>query len=150
MSSSIFKDDWVKPGIYKVQSVVSEGFVDVDPNTKIFTCKTSSSAEWQVVRLGEGYSISKLKFGGPPEFPTVLAGKPDKEGRVPVTATEYTTTWRVEKVTDPKHPNSVRFFWAETSQVWDLSDYGHGEIVNYKDNNIEPGVPNRIWKLVHV
>jgi len=45
MSSSIFKDDLAKPGIYKIQNVVSEGFVDIDPNTKIFTCKTSNSGE---------------------------------------------------------------------------------------------------------
>ena len=49
-SLSIFKDGKLKPGIYKIQNIVSETYVDVEVHTREIHCRPASN-------LGEGRGL---------------------------------------------------------------------------------------------
>jgi len=156
---SIFSGGKLKPGIYKIQNIVGQTYVDMRGNAKELCCRPASAlggkGQWEILPLGSGYTIRRLEQGKPDQFCTVLGGSKDQHGRVSVCVSTFPTAWRVEVVQDKRYKGCeyVRFFWGTTNLTWDLADYGSkrdNTAVHYKDNKIEGSQPCRIWKLTLV
>ena len=147
-SISLLRDGKLKPGVYKIQNVASQNFVDVQDNQKDLCCRPinalgdmgqvtwcptyptpcqlttfSGNLSHQVqdtpyagcgtqshLGLGTLTTQSQLESGKPDQFCTVLNGKPDKGGRVPVSVSTFPATWRVELVLDHTYRETGPFF----------------------------------------
>jgi hypothetical protein len=80
-SSSIFKDGRLKPGVYKIQNIHSETFLDVEVHSKAVYCRpaiflgegrglvrpfqhplvnVSDDQKWEIRPLGAGYSVQRV------------------------------------------------------------------------------------------
>ena len=83
MTSSIFKDGKLKPGIYKIQNIHTEAFLDIEVSTRDVCCRSaaalgegrglvcpfqqplvdvSDDQKWEIMPLGAGYSIRKVSL----------------------------------------------------------------------------------------
>jgi len=154
---SLFKDGELKPGIYKIQNIVGQTYVDVRDRSRELCCRPATVLEgkgqWEILSFGPGYTIRRIEKEKPDQFCTVLSGSTDKEGRVSVSVSTFPGVWRVEIVRNQcyKGCEYIRFFWGTTSLTWDLADFGSD-----KDNTPvhygggEGFQPCRIWKLIPV
>ena len=80
-SPSILKDGKLKPGIYKIQNINTETYVDVEVHTREVRCRpakdlgegrglvsrcsptvnhTSENLQWEIKRLGAGYTVQRV------------------------------------------------------------------------------------------
>ena len=61
----IFQDGKLKPGIYKVQNLRSETYLDVDQHSKEMCCRpvrVSDAQKWDSKPLGSGYSVQRVSL----------------------------------------------------------------------------------------
>ncbi|KAF9649746.1 hypothetical protein BDM02DRAFT_3128113 [Thelephora ganbajun] len=152
--SSILEDGRLKPGIYKIQNIRSETYLDIEVHTREVCCRPAKDLEegrgfkWEVKTLGGGYTVEFVEPGKPEQFCT----RPGRLGDFPLVVAAYPVAWRVEVVDDAKHRDFeyVRFCWGGTNLAWNL-DFGsklNGAKVSVM---VDDGhTPRRIWKLIPV
>ena len=91
--SSIFEDGKLKPGIYKIQNIYSETFLDIHVHSREMCCRpakdlgegrglvsrypssvlhVSDDEKWEIKRLGAGYTVQVVSVPVllDPTFPT--------------------------------------------------------------------------------
>jgi len=89
-SSSIFKDGKLKPGIYKIQNIYSETYLDVKVSTREMCCRpvqdlaegrglvsrcpasvlhVSDYYKWEIKQFGAGYTIQRVSLPMPLNSP---------------------------------------------------------------------------------
>ena len=82
-SSSVFKDGRLKPGIYKIQNLFSETYLDVHQHSKQVCCRpardledgkglvrmhlpsvvrVSNNFKWEINSFGVGYTVRRVSF----------------------------------------------------------------------------------------
>ena len=82
-SSSIFKDGRLKPGIYKIQNLYSETYLDIHQHSKQVCCRPARDLEegrglvrmrplpvarvlntckWEIKGFGVGYTVQRVSF----------------------------------------------------------------------------------------
>ncbi|KAF9781768.1 hypothetical protein BJ322DRAFT_1111690 [Thelephora terrestris] len=156
---TLFDGGKLKPGIYKIQNIVGETYLDIREHNKELCCRPDfvlgGKGQWEILPLGSGYTIRRLEPGRPDQFCNVLSGSMDHDGRVAISVSTFPAAWRVEEVHDKHYMGYeyVRFFWGTSNLTWDLADYGSSNDrtpVHYKDNGIEGSQPCRVWKLTPV
>ena len=80
---SIFKDGKLKPGIYKIQNIVGQTYVDIREHTRELCCRPAtllegkglvglcppstyhrihSCLQWEILPLGPGYTIRRVRM----------------------------------------------------------------------------------------
>ncbi|KAF9648165.1 hypothetical protein BDM02DRAFT_3187334 [Thelephora ganbajun] len=153
-SISIFKDGKLKPGIYKIQNIVSQTYVDIREHTRELCGRPATLLEggglWEILPSGSGYTIGRLEPGKPEQFCIMLSGLKNESI---ISVATFPVAWRVEIVHDGDYRGReyVRFFWGSTDMTWDLKDYGSD-----KDHtpvqllNVCGFKPAKTWKLTPV
>ena len=82
-SPSIFRDGRLRPGIYKIQNVLTETYVDIEMHSQIVCSRPANSLEegrglvrshpstvvyisdvskWEIKGLGAGYSVRRVRI----------------------------------------------------------------------------------------
>jgi len=82
-SSSILKDGKLKPGIYKIQNINTETYLDIEVHTRELCCRpaenlkegrglvsrrsssvahTPDNLQWEIKRFGAGYTVQRVSF----------------------------------------------------------------------------------------
>lgn len=139
----------MRSGVYKIQNIVGQTYVDTREHSKELCCRPATLLEgkglWEIRPLGSGYTIRRLGPGRHEQFCVV--------GSVPGVASvaPFPIAWRVERVQDERYPGCeyIRFFWVTTNNTWDLRDHGSEkdrtpvQVIDNRDSN-----PCRIWKLI--
>ena len=80
---SILKDGKLKPGIYKIQNINTETYLDIEVHTREVCCRpakdlgegrgfvsrcpssvtpTSDHLQWEIKRLGAGYTVQRVSL----------------------------------------------------------------------------------------
>ncbi|KAF9781777.1 hypothetical protein BJ322DRAFT_243880 [Thelephora terrestris] len=154
--SSIFKDGKLKPGIYKIQSLYSQAFIDIHEHSRDVCCRPATllgegRGLWEIKPLGAGYSVKRVDPGRPEQFCVLLHGVKD-DVHPSLGVTPYPMAWKLAIVGDEQHRGFeyVRFHWETTDVVWDLagaSDKDGTRVNLFRDT---PPRPWRIWKLIPV
>ncbi|KAF9648157.1 hypothetical protein BDM02DRAFT_2342502 [Thelephora ganbajun] len=110
-SSSIFKDGKLKPGIYKIQNVYTETYLDIEVHSREMCCRPAKD-------LGEGRGL-RVDRGKPGQFCIPLNGV---QNCATLRVAAYPVAWRVEIVNDDRHRGFeyVRFYWGTEAIAWDL------------------------------
>jgi len=154
-SSSIFKDGKLKPGIYKIQNIYTETFLDIDVHSRDVSCRSATALGegrglWEIKPLGAGYSVQRVEPGKPAQFCVLLRGVGDG-ARPSLGVTPYPTAWRLAIVEDEEHRGFeyVRFHWETTDVAWDLKGGSANDgtkVILFKD--APPRRAWRIWKLL--
>ncbi|KAF9649761.1 hypothetical protein BDM02DRAFT_1746722 [Thelephora ganbajun] len=156
--SSILQDGKIKPGIYKIQNIVSKTYVDIKDHVRELCGRPSSTLEkyrgrWEIQPLGSGYTIRKAgpaASGKPDQFCIMLNGIGNEHA---ISVSDFPVAWKIAVVHDAKYSGFeyVRIFWGSTNMVWDLAQWGSerdGTKIQVMDNG-KPE-PCRIWELVPV
>ncbi|KAF9649757.1 hypothetical protein BDM02DRAFT_3260142 [Thelephora ganbajun] len=157
-SSSVFKDGKLKPGIYKIQNLYGQTYMDVHEHSRDVCCRPATALEegrglkWEIKPLGAGYSVQRVEPGKPEQFCVPLHGLGD--GAHPsLGVTPYPMAWRLAIVEDEEHRGFeyIRLYWETTNRVWDLKDRSDKDGTRVQ---ICEGAPPdhtwRIWKLIPV
>jgi len=150
-SSSIFKDGKLKPGIYKIQNIQSETYLDIRVHSREVCCRPANDLGegrgfWEIKSLGAGYTVKMVEPGKPDQFCMLK----EELKYAPFVVGPYPMAWRVELVNDDRHQGFeyVRFYWGISKLAWNLSagsaENGR-EVGPYID--AEP-LPLRIWRLI--
>jgi len=153
-NSSIFQDGKIKSGIYKIQNVYSQTYLDILEHSREACCRPDWGLEkgkglWEIKPLGSGYSVQRVEPDKPDQYCAPLEGI---QGGTPLFVGTYPVAWRIEVVDDDKHRgfDYVCIFWANTKSAWDLH-YG-GKEDGTKVHFWSPNKPSpwQIWKFVPV
>ncbi|KAF9649755.1 hypothetical protein BDM02DRAFT_1746311 [Thelephora ganbajun] len=171
-SSSIFKDGKLKPGIYKIQNLHGQTYMDVHEHSRDVCCRPATALEegrglWEIKPLGAGYFVQRVEPEKPDQFCVPLRGLGDG-ARPSLGVTPYPMAWRLALAEDEEHPY-VSLYWETTNTVWDLdggSNVDGTKVSFFPDihrlqlNGIalqvlicedkSPRYPRRIWKLIPV
>ncbi|KAF9781762.1 hypothetical protein BJ322DRAFT_243167 [Thelephora terrestris] len=146
----IFKAGKLRPGIYKIQNIVSQTYVDMRESPKELCCRPATLLEgkglWEILPLGHGYTIRRLEPGKPDQFCIMLHGPGNR-----ISVAPFSVAWRIELVRDGgHHPGDeyVRFFWGTTNNTWDLHGGGEGDRTPLHLHNNGDSNACRIWKLI--
>jgi len=154
-SLSIFKNGKLKPGIYKIQNIFTETYVDIEVHSRGVCCRPAKDLEegrglWEIKNLGVGYTVQVVEPGKPDQFCTLIEGVTNS----PLEVAAYPVAWRVEVVNDDKHRGFeyVRLSWGATNYAWAVhsgSKDNGAKVVTWVGNgpSLEPW---RMWKLVPV
>jgi len=146
--SSIFENGRLKPGVYKIQNLFSDTYLDIHHRSMQLCCRPARDLEegrglWEIKRLGAGYTVQKFEPGKPEQYcsPTEGIGS-----GAPLYASPYPVAWRVELMDEGIHSGFeyVRFYWGPKKiQTWDLH-------LGHKDDgtavNIFNDLPNNLWQ----
>ena len=65
----IFEDGKLKPGIYKIQNLRSETYLDVHQHSKEVCCRpvrASDAQKWEIKPLGIGYTVQMVSLTARP------------------------------------------------------------------------------------
>jgi len=124
-SASIFKDGKLKSGIYKIQNIYAETFLDIEVHSREVCCRPANNLGegrglWEIKQFGSGYTVQRFDPGTPEQFCTPLNGLHDG---VSLRVAPYPTAWRVEIVDNEEHHGFeyVRFYWPNKKIAWDLA-----------------------------
>jgi len=139
-SSSIFQGDELKPGVYKIQNLSTENYLDVHLRSMQLCCRPAKDLEgkrglWKIRRLGDGYAVWRVDPGNPYQFCSPMKGLADGD---PVCVTPYPVGWRIQRADDSIYRGFgfVRFHFGSSERTWDLWD-------GCKDN----GAPVNFYRL---
>jgi len=157
-ASSIFQDGKVKPGVYKIQNIVSKTYVEVKDHLRELCGRPPSALEhgegqWEIRPLGSGYTIRKAgssTSARPDQFCIMLDGISNGYS---VSVSDFPVAWKIQVVDDAIYSGSeyVRISWGSTNMVWDLAQWGadrDGTRIQLMANT--KSEPCRIWELVPV
>ncbi|KAF9649754.1 hypothetical protein BDM02DRAFT_3113186 [Thelephora ganbajun] len=153
-SSPIFKDGRLKPGIYKIQNIFTEAFLDIEVHSRNVCCRPAQNLRegrglWEIKQFGAGYTVQRVEPGKPEQFCTPSDGV---NSGTTLRVAAYPVAWRVEMAEDEHHRGFeyVRFYWATGKIVWDPSsgsNYDGVPVQTYPEalNNAW-----QVWSLVPV
>ncbi|KAF9781721.1 hypothetical protein BJ322DRAFT_240454 [Thelephora terrestris] len=120
----IFEDGKLKPGIYKIQSIYTESYLDIHLHSMEACCRSANDLAvgrglWEIRRFGDGYAVWRVDPGNPPQFCSLRDGLGNG---APLIVTPYPVAWRIEPAVDAKYRGFeyVRFHWGSTDRTWDL------------------------------
>jgi len=152
-SSSIFKNGKLKPGIYKIQNLFSETYLDIHQHSNKLCCRPARDLEdgkglWEIKGFGTGYTVRRVELGKPEQFCTAIEGL---DSGKPLCVNTYPTAWRIETVEDRIHRGYeyVRFYWGPTEQTWDLWGGCKDNGTEVKFCDLSPSAW-QAWKLIPV
>ncbi|KAF9781772.1 hypothetical protein BJ322DRAFT_1161694 [Thelephora terrestris] len=140
-SPSMFEDGKLKPGIYKIQNIVGQTYVDIRDHSQELCCRPASALEgqglWEIVPSGPGYTIRRIEPGKPNQFCIMLSGLGNESI---ISVGTFPVAWRMEIAQDDRYRGCeyVCFFWGATDMAWDLRDCGSDQDrtpVQLKDNH---------------
>jgi len=145
----IFESGKLKPGIYRIQNIVGQTYVDIREHSKELCCRPATLLEgkglWEILPSGPGYTIRRLEHEMPEQFCTMLSGL----NGYAISVATFPMAWRVEIANDGNYQGHeyVRFFWGSTNFTWDLDGGGSNEDRKqvYLRNNDTNAC--RVWKL---
>ncbi|KAF9642075.1 hypothetical protein BDM02DRAFT_2708081 [Thelephora ganbajun] len=145
---SIFKDGRLKPGIYKIQNLYAETYLDIHQHSKGVCCRPgrdledgrglvrlclpsairlSDAHKWEIKTFGVGYTVRRVEPGKPEQFCTPMEGLNDA---TPLYVNAYPVAWRVETVNDGIH-SGFEYFLLGTHEK-DLGSSGGLQRQRYK------------------
>ncbi|KAF9781773.1 hypothetical protein BJ322DRAFT_1111696 [Thelephora terrestris] len=152
-TSPIFQDGKLKPGIYKIQNLYSETYLDIHRHSKQVCCRPAGDLEegkglWEIKNLGAGYSVKVVEPGMPDQFCNPTEGLANG---VALFVNAYPAAWRIEIIDETVHHGFeyVWFFWGPSKRTWDLAG-------GYKVNGTkvqfynEGGYAWQRWRLIPV
>ncbi|KAF9781833.1 hypothetical protein BJ322DRAFT_1078655 [Thelephora terrestris] len=168
--SSNFQDGDLRPGVYRIQNLYSETYLDIHEHSKELCCRPfrdleptrglvrphtltrviiSDDHQWIILPYGSGYAVQRVDPGRPEQYCTFSNGFGDG---TPLCVTPYPVAWRIEVAPEEQYSGFeyVRVFWGNTKQAWDLDggDKGNGrKVQSYRDRWHKAW---RLWKLVPV
>ncbi|KAF9783525.1 hypothetical protein BJ322DRAFT_1071542 [Thelephora terrestris] len=123
-SFSIFKDGRLKPGIYRIQNIRSDTYLDIHQHSNEVCCRPKREIEegrglWEIMDLGVGYAVKMVEPGKPERFCNPTNGISDGTS---LFVSVYPAAWRVEIAGDDIYRGFeyVRFFWGTSKKIWDL------------------------------
>ncbi|KAF9649756.1 hypothetical protein BDM02DRAFT_1746445 [Thelephora ganbajun] len=123
--SSILEGGKLKPGIYKIQNIRSETFLDIEVYTREACCRPAKDLGegrgfWEIKNFGVGYTVQFVEPGKPEQFCT----RTGKLGESQLVVAAYPVAWRVEVVDDAQHRGFeyIRLCWGITDLVWNLDN----------------------------
>ncbi|KAF9781767.1 hypothetical protein BJ322DRAFT_243236 [Thelephora terrestris] len=150
-TSSIFEDEKLKPGIYKIQNIFTETYVDIETHSRNVCSRPGQNLEegnglWEIKPLGAGYSIRRVEPGKPDQFCTMK----DEVQKAPLFVTAYPAAWRVEIVDDINHRGFeyVRLFWGTTEWSWAIRDcvkHNGAQVIAWSGDK---SITWLMWKLI--
>jgi len=151
--ASIFQNGRLKPGIYKIQNIYTDTYLDIEVHSMTMCCHPARDLGegrglWEIKHLGVGCTVQRVDPGNPEQFCTPLNGL--KDGTT-LCVSVYPTAWRVGVVGDEKYRGFgyVRFFWATKMIAWDLEagrSHSGAEVRTYENRP----TPWQIWRLIPV
>jgi len=149
MTTTTFEKGNLGPGIYKIQNIYTETFLDIEIHSREVCCRPKRDLGegrglWEIKRLGDGYTIQRVDPGRPAQFCTPLKGV---QNGSTLSVTSYPIPWRVKIVDDEKHRGFeyVRFHWATSNIVWDLA--GSNRRNNGARVEVYGEVPQNYWQI---
>ncbi|KAF9780972.1 hypothetical protein BJ322DRAFT_289453 [Thelephora terrestris] len=149
-SFSIFQGGNLKPGIYKIQNLHTQTFLDIQDSSRSVCCRPATHiGEGRGLPLGAGYSVQRVEPGKPAQF-CVHSGVVRADGHPSLGVIPYPMAWRLEVAEDEQYRGFeyVRFFWGTKDIVWDLAGGNKedgAEVILYPNN---PPAPSLTWKLI--
>lgn len=121
---TIFEGERLKSGVYKIQNLYTEGFLDVHLHSMELCCRPAKDLAdgrglWEIRRFGNGYAVWRVDPGKPCQFCSARSGL---ESGAPIVVTPYPVAWRIERAKDDIYHGFeyVRFHWGSTTTTWDL------------------------------
>jgi len=147
---SIFKDGKLEPGIYKIQNLRSDTYLDIHQHSNEVCCRHARDLEegrglWEITNLGIGYAVKMAEQ--PDRFCNPMNGVAN--GTL-LFVTAYPAAWRIEIANEIyRGLEYVRFYWGPTKKTWDLPgvDKPSGTRVEFHD---EAGHSWQTWRLIPV
>jgi len=152
-STSIFENGKLKPGIYKIQSLKSETYVDIELDARgVCGRPTGDLGEgrglWEIKSLGAGYTVQYVEPGKPQQFCTPTLGSEYSQ----IVVTAHPVPWTIKVVDDDKCRGFeyVRIFWGTMDFIWNLT-YGSAENgTKVCTAPITEYMSQRTWRLIPV
>jgi len=152
-SSSILEGGKLKPGIYKIQNIQCETYLDIEVHTREVCCRAAKSLGegrglWEIKSFGAGYTIQRVEPGKPEQF-CILLGK---LGECDLSVAPYPVAWRVDVVNNEKHRGHeyVSFYWGNTTWMWSLKGASKEDGTKVWPWSEPQPVPRQMWKLIPV
>ncbi|KAF9642076.1 hypothetical protein BDM02DRAFT_2708108 [Thelephora ganbajun] len=105
-NSPIFKDGKPKPGIYEIQNIYTETYLDIEVHSRGVHCRPAKDLRegrglWEIKSFGAGYTVQFV--GTPMQFRCDLCHHTLNRAKCsPLSVTAYPMAWRVEIVDDVK------------------------------------------------
>jgi len=153
-SSSIFENEKLKVGTYKIQNLYTQGYVDIHEHSREMCCRPPQELQegrgiWEIKPLGAGYMIRRVEPEKPEQFCAPMVGLQDG---CAISVSAYPAAWRVEIVNDDIHRGFeyVRLYWGTTTMIWDISGEKKASDTPKVQLWKESKNPNGwwIWKLI--
>jgi len=148
---SILKDGKLKPGVYKIQNLYHQNYLDVEEHSRKMCCRPARDLEdgrglWEIKNLGVGYTVRRVEPGKPDQFCNPMEGINDG---TQLYVAAYPIAWRIEVVDDDEHRGFeyIRVYWGTTKRAWDLAYTTGTRVSMWMDSR---PVSWRIWKLISV
>jgi len=151
-SSSIFQNGKLKPGVYKIQNVRSETYLDLHLHSMELCCRPAKDLAanrglWKIGGFGDGYAIWRVDPGNPHQFCSPLRGISFDN---PIGVTPYPVGWRIQRADDKVYSRYeyIRiYFGPDTDQIWDLWDGNgdNGALVKFCNFNHNA---QQVWRLI--
>ncbi|KAF9648155.1 hypothetical protein BDM02DRAFT_2340785 [Thelephora ganbajun] len=123
-SSSILENGKLKPGVYKIQNLYAQTYLDIHEHSRELCCHSAQDLGegrglWEIKPLGGGYTVQRVEHGKPEQFCAPMAGL---ENKCAISVAAYPVAWRVEIVNDGLHRGFeyVRIYWGTTKRLWDV------------------------------
>ncbi|KAF9777279.1 hypothetical protein BJ322DRAFT_1025852 [Thelephora terrestris] len=135
---TLFDGGKLKPGIYKIQNIVGETYLDIREHNKELCCRPD------FVLGGKGQWIDGSRWESRYLCFYLPCGLEVEEVH-----DKHYMGYEYVRLGHPSHPS---FFWGTSNLTWDLADYGSSNDrtpVHYKITGSR--APNcRVWKLTPV
>jgi len=149
---SIFSEGKLKPGIYKIQNIYTDTYLDIEVHSREVCCRPAKDLGegrglWEIKQFGAGYTVQRFEPGKPDQFCTPLKGFQDM---TTLRVGAYPVAWRVEIVNDDNHRGFeyVRFYWGTERITWDLPGAGNeGDGVKVVTHHETEDTPWQVWNL---
>jgi len=125
---SLFQGEKLKTGIYKIQNIRSDTYLDIHQHSNEVCCRPARELDegrglWEITNLGVGYAVRMIEPGKPDRFCNPTNGLNDGTS---LFVSAYPASWRIEIATDDRYRGFeyVRFFWGTSKKTWDLPKTG--------------------------
>jgi len=151
--TSIFQGDELNSGVYKIQNLYTENYLDLHLHSKKLCCRPAKDLEgkrglWKIRRFGDGYAVWRVDPGNPYQFCSPMKGLNDQD---PVCVTAYPVGWRIQRADDNIHRGFeyVRFHFGSSERTWDLwaGCKDNGAPVNFYGLSQNA---SQVWRLIPV
>ncbi|KAF9648154.1 hypothetical protein BDM02DRAFT_3261202 [Thelephora ganbajun] len=155
-TSSILKNGKLKPGIYQIQNLIGQTFVEMQGSARTSAVgprRRYRAEKWDFQPFRPGYTIRKVYPKGSSKPDLYCAMLEGLGNRSSVAVSPYPAAWKIQIVDEEKCRGFeyIRVVWSTTEMVWDLAWWGNSSDGNkvqvFAGNSTQPC---QNWKLIPI